>query len=85
MPFLQISLLEQGKSQRRSEARRSQGQYKGEEMTSYLFFGCVKHITKTSDMPDGSQKDNVATSFVGQIKQRSLEIAYSIQNCGGFE
>ena len=35
-------------------------------MKSYLFFDGVKHTTITSDMPNGSQKDNEATSFVGQ-------------------
>ena len=55
-------------------------------MKAFISFSCVSSITRTSDLPNGSLKNNEANVFfAGQIKQRSLEIAYSIQNCGGFE
>ena len=51
-------------------------------MTSYLFFDGVKHTTITSDMPNGSQKDNEATSFVGQYNMLCVsKIAVGIA-CG---
>jgi hypothetical protein len=51
-------------------------------MTIYLFFDGVKDITITSDMPNGSQNDNEATSFVGQYSMLcGLKIALGIA-CG---
>ena len=51
-------------------------------MTSYLFFDGIKDITRTSDMPNGSQKDNEATSFVGQYSMLCVsKIAVGIA-CG---
>ena len=52
-------------------------------MTSYLFFDGVKNVTKMSDMPNGSQNDNEATSFVGQQYRMQCvsKIAVSIA-CG---
>lgn len=46
-------------------------------MDKHIFFSCVKDTTRTSDiMPNGSQKDNEATSFVGQ--QYSMQFASKI-------
>jgi len=54
----------------------------GSIMRSNIFFACVKTTTITSDMPNGSQKDNEATSFVGQYSMLCVsKIAVGIA-CG---